>query len=110
MSPFTASLLLRYTPVSLLDSSHLSPAADSIPATSDLFAGCPPCLVRGGEAEHYIEEAWELVRCMRLGGVECEYLVGEDAPHNILTLSWVSEEWQAGAMERMQAWVNKQLA
>jgi acetyl esterase/lipase len=110
MAPFIASLLLRDNPVSLLDSPYLSPAADSVPATPELFARFPPCLVTGGKMEHYIEDVRELVKRLKLGAVECEYLEGKGAPHDWLILDWVSDKRKAGAVEQMQAWVDKQFA
>lgn len=64
----------------------------------------------GGEVEHYIADVRELVRRLELGGVECEYLEGKDAPHDFPVLFCVSQAKRAGTMKRMQEWVQEQFA
>lgn len=57
------------TPISIIDSPYLSPAATSLPATPELFKGFPQTFITSGGAESLIEQIRELVRRFEISGV-----------------------------------------
>lgn len=70
LQPYISSRLLGTNPISLIDGAYLSPAADTLVATSELFNKFPPAFVTGGAKEILLEQIREAVRRLKLSGVQ----------------------------------------
>ncbi|KAK4702457.1 hypothetical protein P7C70_g3768, partial [Phenoliferia sp. Uapishka_3] len=107
LQPYISSRLLGTLPVSLLDGPYLSPAADTLEATPELFQNFPPSFVSSGTKEVLLGQIRELVTRMKRSGVDLVYHEQDDAPHDYLMLDWFQPDMRERVWAKVTGWIDE---
>ncbi|KAL8284020.1 hypothetical protein RQP46_005133 [Phenoliferia psychrophenolica] len=106
LQPYISSRLLGTLPVSLLDGAYLSPAADTLPSTPELFAKFPPAFVTAGGKEVLLDQIREVVTRMKRGGVNVVFDEQPDAIHDYELMDWFQPAMRERIFAKAAAWIN----